>query len=162
MSSAQHLISAFPGSLARFVPAAAKTPVYRRLVDQVRPGVALSDHGRARRAGPAYGRVVTVAGSALTRHTTDLFALASGGQSDPAMLRAAVETVSEAITDGESVLVHGQGIRDRGPIVLAAAIAVADDVELEDALEDVRAAQPAIDPSDELLDQAADLVEARR
>ena len=68
--------------------------------------------------------------------------------------KAVEETVAALATDG-SVLVHCSAGASRSPTVAATALALAQDMDLEDALQQVADNRDAVDPHEALLRQAA-------
>jgi len=86
------------------------------------------------------------------------FPLIDGAGNQPAVLRAAIQTVSNFVTSETPTLVACSAGMSRSPAIVAAAMATTEEIALADALERLAAGQPH-DVSPGLL---ADIVEVRK
>ena len=81
--------------------------------------------------------------------------LIDGPQNDRDQFTEAVEATATALAAGECVLVHCSVGASRSPTVAATALAVTQEIDLEDALQQVADNRAAVDPHEALLRQAA-------
>ena len=100
----------------------------------------------------------------LTHETPDLSAkaldiysipLIDGPQNSREQFTKAVKETVTALTDGERVLVHCAAGASRSPTVAATALALVQELDLEDAIKQVADRRDAVDPHEALLRQAA-------
>ena len=81
--------------------------------------------------------------------------LIDGPQNSREQFTKAVEETVAALAADESVLVHCSAGASRSPAVAGTALALAQDMDLEDALQQVADNRAAVDPHEALLRQAA-------
>ena len=88
----------------------------------------------------------------LTLHSIPLI---DGPQHNREQFTKAVEETIAALEADETVLVHCSAGASRSPTVAATALALSQDMKLEDALQQVAENRDAVDPHEALLRQAA-------
>ena len=81
--------------------------------------------------------------------------LIDGPQNSREQFTKAVEETVIALEDGERVLVHCAAGASRSPTVAATALALVQELDLEDAIRQVSDSRDAVDPHEALLRQAA-------
>jgi protein-tyrosine phosphatase len=80
--------------------------------------------------------------------------LIDGPQHDPAEFQRAVETTVDALDAGERVLVHCSVGASRSPAVAGTALALVDELGLEEAFRQLTEKRPAVQPHESLLRRA--------
>ena len=100
----------------------------------------------------------------LTHETPDLseptlniysIPLIDGPQNNRDQFTKAVQQTVAALADGERVLVHCAAGASRSPTVAATALALTEEMELQNAIQQVADNRDAVDPHEALLRQAA-------
>ena len=81
--------------------------------------------------------------------------LVDGPQNSREQFTKAVEQTVTALTAGERVLVHCAAGASRSPTVAATALALVQEMDLENAIQQVADSRDAVDPHEALLRQAA-------
>jgi len=92
----------------------------------------------------------------LSAQTLDIYSipLIDGPQNSRDQFTKAVKETVTALTDGERVLVHCAAGASRSPTVAATALALVQELDLEDAIQQVADRREAVDPHEALLRQA--------
>ena len=81
--------------------------------------------------------------------------LTDGPQNNRDQFTKAVQATVTALADGECVLVHCAAGASRSPTVAATALALTEEMELQNAIQQVADNRDAVDPHEALLRQAA-------
>ena len=81
--------------------------------------------------------------------------LIDGPQNNREQFTKAVEKTVTALNDGKRVLVHCAAGASRSPTVAATALALSQEMDMEDAIQQVADRREAVDPHEALLRQAA-------
>ncbi len=88
------------------------------------------------------------------------FAMLDGPRNDRQTFRAAVQETLESLRRGETILVHCSRGASRSPSVAAAAIAMHEEITIEEAFEQIGQRRDEIDPHPALVQQAVDVYRA--